>query len=87
MEWVLTGNIYSAKEAFEAGIVSRVVEHEKVLEEAMKTALIISKYSPLTVKMAKEVLNKSFETTLSQGLLFEKRVFQSTFSTKDQKEG
>jgi enoyl-CoA hydratase/carnithine racemase len=83
----LTGNLYTAKEALEAGLVSRVVPQEQVLEESIKTAEIISKYSPLIVKMAKETVNKAFETTLSQGLLFEKRVFQSTFATHDQKEG
>lgn len=87
MEWVLTGGIYTAAEAERAGLVSRVVKHEELLPTAMSMAETISKYSQLTAKLAKKSVNASLETTLQQGLEYEKMIFDATFATHDRKEG
>lgn len=87
MEWVLTGDKYSAQEAEKAGLVSRVVPADKTVEVAVEVGAKIAKFSKPVVALAKESINRAFETTLAEGLQFEKRVFQSTFATNDQKEG
>jgi enoyl-CoA hydratase len=87
MEMVLTGNMISAEEAEKSGLVSKVFPADKVVEEAVKLAEKIASHSPLVVTIAKEAVNAAYETTLQQGLLFEKRMFHSTFSLDDRKEG
>ncbi|GAM25878.1 hypothetical protein SAMD00019534_090530 [Acytostelium subglobosum LB1] len=87
MELVLTGNNLTAVEAEKAGLVSRVVPVEELLPEAIKTAEKIASYSQLTVAMAKEAVNASYELTLAEGIRFERRLFHATFGTHDQKEG
>ncbi|MBX3583053.1 MAG: enoyl-CoA hydratase [Rhizobiaceae bacterium] len=87
MDMVLTGRMMDAAEAERCGLVSRVVASQDMLEEALKAAGKIAGFSQPAVIMAKESVNRSFETTLSEGLRFERRLFQSLFSTEDQKEG
>lgn len=87
MELVLTGDMMDAEEACQRGLVSRVVEPEQLIDEAVKIGLKIAQYSKPSISMAKECVNMAFEMPLQSGLLFERRVFQSTFGTKDQKEG
>ncbi|KAJ8923105.1 hypothetical protein NQ315_001658 [Exocentrus adspersus] len=87
MEIVLTGNQVPAQEAEKMGLVSKVFPVDKLLEETVKLAEKIGNNSQLTTAMAKECVNTAFETTLEQGLHFEKRMFHGTFATKDQKEG
>ncbi|KAM9976937.1 hypothetical protein ACTFIR_010786 [Dictyostelium discoideum] len=87
MELVLTGNNLNALEAEKAGLVSKVVPVEELLTEATKMAEKIASYSQLTVAMAKEAVNASYELTLQEGIRFERRIFHSTFGTHDQKEG
>lgn len=87
MEMHLTGRFMDAAEAERSGLVSRVVPAKNLMEEAMATAGKIAEKSALSVKTAKEAVNRSYETTLSEGLLFERRVFHALFATKDQKEG
>ena len=87
MEMNLTGRFMDAEEAERAGLVSRVVPAKKLLEEALGAAQKIAEKSSLSVMAAKEAVNRSYETTLSEGILFERRVFHSLFSTEDQKEG
>ncbi len=87
MDLCLTGRMMDAAEAERSGLVSRVVPDDKVLEEAMKAAEQIAGFSLPAVMTAKESVNRAFETTLSEGIRFERRVFQSLFATEDQKEG
>jgi len=87
MEMVLTGNMISAEEAEKCGLVSKIFPPEKVVEEAVKLGEKIASHSPLIVAIAKECVNAAYETTLQQGILFERRLFQSTFSLADRKEG
>ena len=87
MEMVLTGRRMDAAEAERAGLVSRVVKAEELVEEAVRTAEKIASYSRPMTLMAKEAVNRAFETTLSEGIRFERRVFHAAFSTQDQKEG
>jgi len=87
MEMILTGRMMTAEEAESSGLVSRVVEKEELYVEALKTASTIAQMSAPVVQMAKEAVNRAFEMSLSDGLIFEKRLFQSTFSLEDQKEG
>jgi len=87
MELVLTGNNLSAVDAERAGLVSRVVPATELLSEATKLAEKIASHSQLTVAMAKEAVNESYELTLQEGIKFERRLFHSTFGTHDQKEG
>ncbi|KFD55546.1 hypothetical protein M513_03598 [Trichuris suis] len=86
-EMVLTGNRLSAKEAKEAGLVSKVFPSDSVVKEAIKTAEGISKQSRIITMMAKQAVKKAYETTLQEGLNVERQLFYSTFSTADQKEG
>lgn len=87
MEMVLTGRIMAAEEAERVGLVSRVLPAADLLEEAIKTADKIANMSRPSVFMAKEAINQSYETFLSSGVLFERRLFHSCFATEDQKEG
>ena len=87
MEMILTGDMMDAQEAAARGLVSRVVASDLLVEEALKVARKIATKSQPSIAMAKECVNISFEMGLTHGLLFERRVFQSTFATKDQKEG
>ncbi|KAG5308565.1 ECHM protein, partial [Pseudoatta argentina] len=87
MEMILTGNMISAEEAEKSGLVSKVLPADKVVEEAVKLGEKIASHSQLIVAIAKEAVNAAYETTLQQGLLFEQRLFHSTFSLADRKEG
>jgi enoyl-CoA hydratase len=87
MDMNLTGRFMSAEEAERAGLVSRVVPAKKLMEEAMGAAGKIAEKSMLTIMAAKEAVNRSYETTLSEGILFERRLFHSMFATDDQAEG
>ena len=87
MEMVLTGRRIDAVEAERCGLVSRVLPLAELVPEAIKTAEKIAALSRPIVMMAKESVNRSFETTLAEGIRFERRLFHSTFATEDQKEG
>ncbi len=87
MDLCLTARMMDAQEALRAGLVSRVVPVDKLMEEAMAVAEKIAAYSLPVVMMIKESINRAFETTLSEGVLFERRVFHSMFALEDQKEG
>lgn len=87
MEMCLTGRMMDAVEAERAGLVSRIIPAAELVEEAVKTAAQIAAMPPLGVKANKEMVNAAFETTLSQGILFERRLFHALFGTADQKEG
>lgn len=87
MEICLTGNQFTAQEAKEIGVVSKIFPPEKLLEETIKLAEKIGEHSPLIVTQVKEAVNIAFETTLQQGLKFEKKSFYATFATADRKEG
>jgi len=87
MELCLTGRMMDAEEAERAGLVARIVPADQFLEETMKTAEKIASMSRPAVLMNKEAVNQAFETTLAQGIRFERRLFQSSFGTEDQKEG
>ncbi|AOW94837.1 enoyl-CoA hydratase [Rhodococcus sp. WMMA185] len=87
MDLCLTGRNMDAEEAERAGLVSRIVPAADLLDEALKTATTIADMSLPVAMMAKEAVNRSFETTLTEGVRFERRVFHSTFATEDQKEG
>jgi enoyl-CoA hydratase len=87
MDLCLTGRMMDAQEAERAGLVSRIVPADKLLEEALKVATRIAGLSLPAVMMAKEAINRAFETTLAEGVRFERRLFHSTFATEDQKEG
>jgi enoyl-CoA hydratase/carnithine racemase len=87
MEMCLTGRNMDAAEAERAGLVSRVVPAAELLNEAMKAAKTIAERSVPIAMMTKETVNRAYETTLSEGVRFERRVFHSMFATLDQKEG
>jgi enoyl-CoA hydratase len=87
MEMVLTGRMIDAAEAERAGLVSRIVPAAELVDEAVKVAERIATLSRPVVMLAKEAVNAAFETTLAQGVTFERRLFHSTFATEDQKEG
>jgi len=87
MDMVLTARMMDAAEAERAGLVSRVVPADKMLEEALAAAAKIAGQSPLAVAMNKELVNAAFETTLSTGVAMERRLFHSLFAFDDQKEG
>ena len=87
MEMCLTGRMMDAQEAERSGLVSRVVPTAELLDEAMKVADRIASMSLPMVMMAKEAVNRAYETTLAEGILFERRLFHSTFGTEDRKEG
>ena len=87
MEMCLTGRMMDAAEAERAGLVSRVIPAADLIDEAVKTATTIAVMAPLAVKANKEMVNAAFETGLTQGILFERRLFHGLFGTADQKEG
>jgi enoyl-CoA hydratase len=87
MDLALTGRLMDAAEAERCGLVARVVPNDKLLAEALEAATIIASFSTPAVMMAKEAVNRSFESSLNEGLLFERRMFHSLFATTDQKEG
>ena len=87
MDMNLTGRFMDAEEAERSGLVSRVVPTKKLIEEALAVAQKVAEKSMISVMAAKEAVNRSYETTLAEGILFERRVFHSLFSTEDQKEG
>jgi enoyl-CoA hydratase len=87
MEMNLTGRFMDAAEAERSGLVSRVVPTPKLIPEALSTARKIAEKSQIAVKTVKESVNRAYETTLSEGLLFERRAFHALFATEDQKEG
>lgn len=87
MDMCLTARMMDAQEAERAGLVSRIVPADKLKEEALAAAQVIAAMSLPMVMMAKEAVNRAYETTLSEGVQFERRLFHSTFATEDQKEG
>lgn len=87
MDLCLTGRMMGAEEAERSGLVSRVVPAAKLLEEAMKVAEGVAAMSLPIAMMTKESVNQAYETTLSAGIRFERRVFHAMFATADQKEG
>ena len=87
MDLILTGRTIDAAEAERAGLVSRVVPAEDLLVEAGKVAATIAGMSLSAARMAKEAVNRAFESTLAEGLLYERRLFHSAFATDDQTEG
>ena len=87
MDMHLSGRMMDAEEAERSGLVSRVVPAKRLLEEAMTTAAKITEKSLLTVMAVKEAVNRSYETTLREGVLFERRLFHALFATEDQAEG
>ncbi|MCE6952390.1 enoyl-CoA hydratase [Cereibacter sphaeroides] len=87
MDMHLTGRFMDATEAERCGLVSRVVPAKNLMEEVMKAAAKISEKSLLTAMAVKEAVNRSYETTLREGVLFERRLFHALFATEDQKEG
>jgi enoyl-CoA hydratase len=87
MDLILTGRTIDATEAERSGLVSRVVPADDLLSEAKAVATTISKMSLPSSQMAKEAVNRAFESTLAEGLLYERRLFHSTFATDDQSEG
>jgi len=87
MEMVLTGTFINAQEAYKAGLVNKVVPVELYLQETMKLARKVAEMSPVAVKLAKESVLQAFNSTLDEGLMFERKNFYLTFASKDQKEG
>ncbi len=87
MDMCLTARMMNAEEAERAGLVSRIVPADKLLDEALAAAETIASYSLPVVMMIKESVNRAYESGLSEGLLFERRVFHSAFALEDQKEG
>ena len=87
MDMALTGRMMDAVEAERAGLVSRVVPLDKLMEETLAAALMICGYSQLATRAAKEAVNRAFESGLADGVHFERRLFHALFATADQKEG
>jgi len=87
MDLILTGRMMDAAEAERSGLVARVVPAAQLMEEAMKVAETIAAMSLPSVLAAKEAINRAFETSLAEGVRFERRVFHALFATEDQKEG
>lgn len=87
MDLCLTGRMMDAQEAERCGLVARLVPADKLMDEAMSVAEKIAGLSRPIVMMAKEAVNRAFETTMAEGIKFERRVFHATFATEDQKEG
>ena len=87
MEMCLTGRMMDAAEAERSGLVSRVIAADKLVEEALAAAAVIAAQSAAATLLAKECVNRAYETTLAEGMRFERRVFQGLFATQDQKEG
>jgi enoyl-CoA hydratase len=87
MDMVLTGRMMDAAEAERSGLVSRIVPNDKLIDEALKIATQIAALSRPSVFAAKEAVNRAYETTLAEGVRFERRLFHAMFATADQKEG
>ena len=87
MDMALTGRTMDAQEAERSGLVSRVVPLDKLMDEALAAALMICSYGQPSVMAAKEAVNRAFESGLSDGVMFERRLFHAMFATDDQKEG
>ena len=87
MDMALTGRMMDALEAERAGLVSRVVPADKLMDEALAAALMICDHGQTSVMAAKEAVNRAFESSLSDGVMFERRLFHALFATEDQKEG
>jgi enoyl-CoA hydratase len=87
MDWCLTGRMIDAAEAERAGLVARVVPAEKLEDEALAVAAKIASFSLPVVLKIKEAINRAYESSLAEGLLFERREFHATFALEDQKEG
>ena len=87
MDMALTGRMMDAVEAERAGLVSRVVALDKLMDEALGAALVIANFSQIAVMAAKESVNRAFEGSLSDGVMFERRLSHALFATQDQKEG
>ena len=87
MDMALTGRMMDAVEAERAGLVSRVVPLDKLMDEALAAALMVCSYGQPSVMAAKEAINRAFESGLSDGVMFERRLFHALFATEDQKEG
>src|SRR5688572_29059826 len=87
MEMVLTGKFISADDALKFGLINRIVPVELLLSETLVLAREIAKLSPVAVKLAKESVNNAFNSTLDEGLVFERKNFYLTFASEDQKEG
>ena len=87
MDMALTGRMMDAAEAERSGLVSRVVPYDKLMDEALGAALQIAGFSQIAVMAAKESVNRAFESGLSDGVMFERRLFHALFATADQKEG
>jgi enoyl-CoA hydratase len=87
MELILTGRFITAQEAFDMGLATRVVPTEVYLQEAIKLGKEIAERSPMAVRLGKEAVLKAFDSSLSEGLDFERKVFYMLFATEDQKEG
>ena len=87
MDLALTARMMDATEAERAGLVSRVVPYDKLMDEVLAAAITISGFSQLAVMAAKESVNRAFEGSLSDGVMFERRLFHGLFATQDQKEG
>ena len=87
MDLALTGRMMDATEAEKSGLVSRVVALDKLMEETLAAALMICSYSQVATRAVKESVNRAFESGLSDGVMFERRLFHALFATEDQKEG
>jgi enoyl-CoA hydratase len=87
MEMCLTGRMMDAAEAERSGLVAKVVPSADLIDEAVKTAEAIASMAPLAALATKEMVNAAFETTLQQGVVFERRLFHGLFGSEDQKEG
>jgi enoyl-CoA hydratase len=87
MEMCLTGRMMDAEEAERVGLVSRIVPAEDLVEDALKTAQQIAQMSRPAAMMIKDLVNRAYETTLSEGVRYERRLFQASFGTPDQREG
>lgn len=87
MEMCLTGRMMGAEEAERSGLVARVVPHESLLDEALKTAAKIAEMPPMAAMVNKEMVNAAFETTLAEGIRLERRLFQILAATEDKAEG
>jgi enoyl-CoA hydratase len=87
MDLCLTARMMDAAEAEKSGLVARVIPADQLLDETLKAAAVIAGFSLPVVMMIKESVNRAFESSLNEGLLFERRAFHSTFALEDQKEG
>jgi enoyl-CoA hydratase len=87
MDLCLTGRMMDAEEAERAGLVARVVPAAKLMDEAMKAAAKVASLSRPAVMLAKEAVNRAYETTLAEGIRFERRMFHASFAMEDRKEG